>query len=85
MLLVPKPPHPRDTDRRRILITHTAEPVNRSEQWSPRRARMMAPAVALMDVEAETVVSFLERMQDAASGGLRESPSQRRYEDPPVL
>jgi DNA-binding MarR family transcriptional regulator len=60
-------PHP--TDRRRILITHTAEADEQLRATlADMHARMMAATRGLTDDEVETVVSFLERMQDAVNG-----------------
>jgi DNA-binding MarR family transcriptional regulator len=60
-------PHP--TDRRRILITHTPEADEQLRATlGDMHARMMAATRGLTDGEAETVVAFLERMQNAVTG-----------------
>jgi DNA-binding MarR family transcriptional regulator len=60
-------PHP--TDRRRILITHTAEADEQLKATlGDMHARMMAATRALTDDQAETIVAFLEQMQDAVTG-----------------
>ena len=66
-------PHP--TDRRKILVTHS-ETADRQIRASLAdvHARMIAATLELTDDQAETVIAFLQRMEDAVEGGRQSLP-----------
>lgn len=61
--------HPHPTDRRRIVVTHTAETDDQLRATlAEMHERMLAATLDLTDVEAEVIVTFLQRMQEAVAG-----------------